>query len=198
MKLLFPELLDTLYQKGYTDVVAVCCEMIEGHEARYMNRHISLRLPRFFAITQTTPLLYTYEDTKEVMQMMTSLVHAEEDEQVVLVGHGRDGAANAVYCLADYILQQEGHPQYHVGTISGYPTLQNIKDILRKSGCRKVVLAPLIMVAAGHATKDIFLTWREALEAEGYEVRLVKKGVLEFPEIRQLMIERIKREIAEP
>jgi sirohydrochlorin cobaltochelatase len=100
--------------------------------------------------------------------------------------------------LADYILQQEGHPQYHVGTISGYPTLQNIKGILRKSGCRKVVLAPLIMVAAGHATKDIFLTWREALEAEGYEVRLVKKGVLEFPEIRQLMIERIKREIAEP
>ena len=196
-KWLFSEALDSLYAAQYTDVIAVCCEMIEGQEARYMKRHIDLRLNKFFAIRQTSPLLYTYEDTREVMQLMTDIVKADDDEQVVLVGHGRDGAANDVYCLADYILQHEGHEQYHVGTISGYPSLQNIKDILRKSGTRKVVLAPLIVAAAGHATKDIFVTWRKALEKEGYQVRLVRQGVLEYPAMRQLIINKIKKELSD-
>ena len=196
-KWLFSEALDSLYAAQYTDVIAVCCEMIEGQEARYMKRHIDLRLNKFFAIRQTSPLLYTYEDTREVMQLMTDIVKADDDEQVVLVGYGRDGAANDVYCLADYILQHEGHEQYHVGTISGYPSLQNIKDILRKSGTRKVVLAPLIVAAAGHATKDIFVTWRKALEKEGYQVRLVRQGVLEYPAMRQLIINKIKKELSD-
>ena len=84
-----------------------------------------------------------------------------------------------------------------MGTISGYPSLQNIKDILRKSGTRKVVLAPLIVAAAGHATKDIFVTWRKALEKEGYQVRLVRQGVLEYPAMRQLIINKIKKELSD-
>ena len=128
----------------------------------------------------------------------TSEDSATDDEEVVLVGHGRDGAANDVYCLADYILQHEGHANCHVGTISGYPSLDNIKHILKERNAKKVVLAPLLMVAAGHATKDIYKTWREALEAEGYEVRVVRQAALEYPEIRELVIQKIIKTIEEP
>ena len=82
--------------------------------------------------------------------------------------------------------------------MSGYPSLDNVKRILRQTGTRKVVLAPLIMLAAGHAVRDIYTTWREALEGEGYEVRLVKSGVREYTEIQQLVVDKIKAADAEP
>jgi cobalamin biosynthesis Co2+ chelatase CbiK len=50
------------------------------------------------------------------------------------------------------------------------------------------------MIAAGHATKDIFKTWREALEAEGYSVRLVRHGVIEYEEIQQMIVKKVKNE----
>ena len=102
-----------------------------------------------------------------------------------------------MYCLADFILQHEGYANYHIGTISGYPSIDEVKKILKENNTRKVVLAPLIFAAAGHATKDIFKTWREAMEAEGSEVRLVRQGVVEYPAIRQIIVEKIKQAIEE-
>ena len=195
-RLLFPKAMEQLRADGFNDVVVVCCEMIAGNEYHYLERQIERFRPEFFDIRLTTPLLYTVDDCRKVLDIVLDVVGAAADEQAVLVGHGRDDAANDVYCLADYILQHEGHERYHVGTISGYPSVEEVKRILKASDTKKVVLAPLIVMAAGHATKDIFKTWREAMEAEGYEVRLVRQGVLEYPEIRQLIIGKIKEEIA--
>ena len=194
----FPQAMLDLRKDGYNRVLTVCCEMIDGFEAGYMQRHIELLRNKFYDIKMTTPLLYTLDDCRAALKPLVDGIHASDDEEVVLVGHGRDGAANDVYCLADYILQHEGHANCHVGTISGYPSLDNIKQILKERNAKKVVLAPLIMVAAGHATKDIYKTWREALEAEGYEVRVVRQAALEYPEIRELVIQKIIKTIEEP
>ena len=85
-----------------------------------------------------------------------------------------------------------------MGTISGYPSLENIKEILRQTGSRKVVLVPLIIANAGHATKDIYKTWRASLEEEGYEVRLVRKAVCDYPEAQQLIVDKIKETDEDP
>ena len=196
-RLIFPQAMEQLKTDGYNDVTVVCCEMLDGNDANYMKRHIERLRPQFFDIRMTTPLLYTVEDCRRVMDVMVNEVGAAADEQAVLIGHGRDGVANDVYCLADFILQHEGYANYHIGTISGYPSIDEVKKILKENNTRKVVLAPLIFAAAGHATKDIFKTWREAMEAEGYEVRLVRQGVVEYPAIRQIIVEKIKQAIEE-
>ena len=41
------------------------------------------------------------------------------------------------------------------------------------------------------------MTWRKALEKEGYQVRLVRQGVLEYPAMRQLIINKIKKELSD-
>jgi len=187
-----------LRNDGYNSVIVGNGDLIAGDDTQILEQEIHELYPRFFEIKLTTPLLYTAEDCQRVMEILVGKVHAQEDEQVVFVGHGKDGAANDVYCLADYILQHEGHPNCHVGTIAGYPSLENIKRILKQTGTRKVVLVPLIMIAAGHATKDIFKTWREELEAEGYSVRLVRTAVREYPEIQQIVIDKIKTLDEEP
>ena len=193
-RLLVRDALRQLKADGYNSIVVGCCELIEGNDARNVEQIVHDMQPMFFEINITTPLLYTDDDCRRALEVLINHAAPEADEQLVFVGHGKDGAYNEVYCLCDYILQHEGHSNSHVGTIAGYPSLENVKQILRQSGSRRVVLAPLIMIAAGHATKDIFKTWREALEAEGYSVRLVRHGVIEYEEIQQMIVKKVKNE----
>ena len=186
------EAMAQLRKDGYNSIIVGNCEMIEGNDTKILEGKLDRMTGNFYMIKCTKPLLYTLEDCRQVIDIVLNHADVQPDEQAVLVGHGRDGAANDVYCLVDYILQHEGHPNCHVGTISGYPSLDNIKEILRKTGSKKVVLIPLIVANAGHATKDIYKTWREALEEEGYEVRLVKKAVCDYPEAQQLIVDKIK------
>lgn len=201
--------LQQLEADGYNSVIVGIGELIEGKDVRVVERTIEQMRPSFFEIKHTQPLLYSADDCKQVMQLLVEKTAPAADEQVVFVGHGRDEAYNDVYCLADYVLQQEGmtcsaqgdacsSKNCHVGTIAGYPSLDNVKRILRQTGTRQVVLAPLIMMTAGRATKDIFKTWREALEAEGYSVRLVRRGVCDYPEIQQLIVDKIRRADQQP
>ncbi|HCD77419.1 MAG TPA: hypothetical protein DEQ27_03555, partial [Prevotella sp.] len=67
--------------------------------------------------------------------------------QVVLVGHGSDSPANAMYSQLDYLLKDEGKAEWHVGTIEGYPTIENVERQLRKSKTKRVVLVPLLYIA---------------------------------------------------
>lgn len=196
-RLVFPKAMERLLADGFNEVIVVCCEMIDGNEADYMRHHIERLRDQFFDVKLTTPLLYTVDDCRKVLDVMVSQIRAGADEQAILIGHGRDGAANDVYCLADYILQHEGHENYHVGTISGYPSINEIKKILKACGTKKVVLAPLIIAAAGHATKDIFKTWREEMKGENYQVRLVYSGVMEYSAIREIIVEKIRQAMEE-
>lgn len=181
-----------LKAEGYNSIVVGNCEMLEGNDTKILEGKLDALSKDFFMIKCTKPLLYTVDDCRQVIDIVLSHADLQPDEQLVLVGHGRDGAANDVYCLVDYLLQHEGHPQCHVGTISGFPSLDNIKDILKQTGTRKVVLVPFIIANAGHATKDIYKTWRESLEQEGYEVRLVRKGVCDYPKIQQLIEDKVR------
>ena len=194
-KPLFVQAMRQLEADGYNSVTVCCGELIEGQAARIIEREVEELRPLFFEIKTTTPLFYSVEDCRQALRPIIAAVGAKEDEQVVLVGHGRDGAYNDVYCLIDYILQHEGHANFHVGTISGYPTFENVRQTLRLTGTGKVVLVPLIMIQAGHATKDIYKTWREALEADGSSVRVVRKGVREYEDIQQLIIDKLRTAI---
>ena len=187
-----------LKAEGYNSIVVGNCEMLEGNDTKILEGKLARLVNDFYMIKCTKPLLYTVDDCRQVIDIVLSHADLQPDEQLVLVGHGRDGAANDVYCLVDYLLQHEGHPQCHVGTISGYPSLDNIKAILKQTGTRKVVLVPLIVANAGHATKDIYKTWRESLEQEGYEVRLVKQGVCDYPEIQQLIVDKVRATDEDP
>ncbi len=192
------EALLQLRRDGFNSIIVANCDVLAGIDTQLLEQDIRDLYPRFFEIKSTSPLLYTADDCRRVLDMLLKKVAPAADEQVVLVGHGRDGAANDVYCLADYIMQHEGHANCHVGTISGYPSLDNIKATLRQTGTRRVVLAPLIMTAAGHATRDIFKTWREELEHEGYSVRLVRSALDEYEETSELIIDKISALDKEP
>ena len=190
--------LQQLEADGYNSIVVVSGELIEGKTARLLAQRVDTMRHHFFELKTTSPLLFSADDCRRVMQVVAREAHAAADEQVVLVCHGRNGVADAVFALCDYILQHEGYENCHVATIEGYPSMANIKEILSRSGSRRVVLVPLMMVGGGHAKRQVCTNWRQALESDGYSVRTVESGLLDHADIQQLIIDKIKEADQQP
>lgn len=147
------------------------------------------------SISMTKPLLYNSDDCKWLANVLSQHIKADHDTEIVLVGHGSDDSANATYALVDYIMQQEGKENFHVGTIEGYPDLNAIKQILKKRKAQKVILFQLLLIAGNHALQDINGTWKSELEKEGYKVTVAQEGLLELTEVQQRIIGNIEKEI---
>ncbi|MBQ9645044.1 MAG: sirohydrochlorin cobaltochelatase [Prevotella sp.] len=195
---LVTDALQQLEADGYNSIIVVSGELLHGKTARLMEQQVDTMSYRFFEVKTTTPLLYTADDCRKVMPLLVQAAQVGADEQCVFVTHGKNGADDAVLCLADYVLQHEGYANCHVGTAEGYPSMQNIRQQLQLSGSKRVVLVPLMMVGGGHAKRTVGKAWRETLEADGYSVRALTGGVLDVPAIQQLIIDRIKETDRQP
>ena len=88
----------------------------------------------------------------------------------------------------DYIFKYLGY-SYYVGTIEGFPSIDEIKEILAKDGIKKVTLIPFMIVAGEHAKNDIANDWKEELESSGFEVNLNLTSLGAIKEIRDILVE---------
>lgn len=190
--------LQQLEADGYNSVIVVSGELLQGKTTRIMEQQIDTMRYRFFEVKTTTPLLYTPDDCRKVMPLLVQAAQVDDGEQCVFVTRGKNGADDAVLCLADYVLQHEGYANCHVGTAEGYPSMQDVRQQLLQSGSKRVVLMPLMMVGGGHAKRTVGKAWRETLEAEGYSVRALTSGVLDVPAIQQIIIDKIKEADQQP
>lgn len=85
-------------------------------------------------------------------------------QNFVLVGHGTYTPSTAIYSQIDYMLKANGLTNFHVGTIEGYPTFENMLAQLKVAKAKRVTLVPFMFVAGDHAKNDISVDWKEALE----------------------------------
>ena len=122
----------------------------------------------------------------------------EDDEMLVLMGHGTDHHANSAYPTLEYTFHALGYNQVLVGTVESFPELKNVMAKLEISGKKKVVLMPFMLVAGDHAKNDMAGeedSWKSELEDAGYEVRVIMKGLGEFEGIRKIFTEHLEEEI---
>lgn len=183
------EALIRLHEEGYTHILVQSTNIIEGTEMKALRREVESLSLNFRDIRVGNPLLYAPEDYAVVVKAITGEMNqAVKGGQKLLVGHGTPDAATASYAMFDYMLKSEGHPEYHVGTVEGYPEYDDALRVLKKSKSRVVTLAPLMFVAGDHARNDIAGEWKENLEKEGYKVNLYLKGLGENPGVQDLFI----------
>ncbi len=112
----------------------------------------------------------------------------------MLVGHGSDSPANAMYSQIDYLLKAEGKSSWHVGTIEGFPKRENVEQQLKNSKNKNVILVPLLYIAGNHQ-KDIDGVWKTQLQTKGYHVDVFGKGIGEMTEIQNMIIGKIDAQI---
>lgn len=183
-----------LRAEGYTHLIVQSTNIIDGVEMESLRRDVESVKPFFQEIRVGHPLMYSTEDALKVVDILVKRipVSCKKREHVLLVGHGTATPATAIYSEIDYMFKAEGHPNYHVGTIEGYPTFENAVQMLKAAKAKTVVLAPLMFVAGDHAKNDISQEWKEALEKEGFQVSLHLEGLGEVPEIQDIYLAHIQ------
>jgi len=182
------EAIDKLEKEGYTYLIVQSSNIIPGIEFKTLEKQIELYKNKFKDIRIGAPLLGENENYKKVLTILKKDIgDLEDNEGVVLVGHGTRDSANSTYACVDYTAKDLGLP-FYVGTIEGYPTIDNVIKNLKKDNIKKVILTPFMFVAGDHANNDIAVDWKEKLEKNGFIVKNRIKGLGEIKEIRELMI----------
>lgn len=184
------EALEKLKADGYTHILIQSSNIIEGIEMESLRKDVAPLEKNFKDVRIGNPLLYTPHDYEEVIAAITK--NGAKEGATVLVGHGTYTPATAQYAMMDYMLQAKGYADYHVGTIEGYPSFEDMLGKLKASKVKKVLLMPFMFVAGDHANNDIAGDWKEALEKEGYEVSVFMQGLGQNPAIQKLFIDHVK------
>lgn len=169
------EALARLKEEGYTHVIVQSSNIIEGIEMESLRTEAEAALPWFKDLRVGNPLLYSVEDYEAVVAALTQ--EAPKEGSVVFVGHGTYTPITATYAMMDYMLKAKGFGNYHVGTIEGYPSFDDMLKQLQKDGTKQVTLVPFMFVAGDHANNDIAIDWKENLTQAGYEVNVHMEGL---------------------
>jgi sirohydrochlorin cobaltochelatase len=182
-----------LRSEGYQHVVVQPTHIIPGEEYATLLDDVSQVKHLFADIRVGKPLLYSLDDCQAVATLFNSQLSAEADKRshVVWVGHGTAHPANAMYAQMDYLLKRL-NPHFHVGTIEGFPSFDDVVSDLKQAKAHRVVLVPFMFVAGDHAKNDISEEWKAALEKEGFHVELRLEGLGQNKGVQQLFMNHIQ------
>lgn len=193
------EILEKLYEAGYEEVIMQPLHMIPGEEFIYINKIAEAFKEKFEVLKVGRPIFY-YQGIEELPQDYSLFIEAtkelyEENNAVVLMGHGTAHPANSVYGCLQAVFEDDGYENVFVTTVEGYPNFENVISRVKRKNISEVTIAPLMVVAGDHARNDMASDDEESLksmlEAEGIKVNVHLKGLGENEKFNELYINRI-------
>ena len=193
------EAMEQMERDGIAEVIVQPTHVLNGIENDQMTEDVLAFEGRFDHIVTGAPLLTSQEDNDRVVQAVLDELHPAADEALVLMGHGTEHYANAVYAALDYQFKDMGHKNIFMGTVEAYPSFDSLIKQVRAVHPRRVTLAPFMIVAGDHATNDLSGeeedSWKSKFENAGFEVDCVLKGLGEYPGIRKVFLDHIASSI---
>ena len=193
------EILEKLYEAGYEEVIMQPLHIIPGEEFIYINKIAEVFKEKFEVLKVGRPIFY-YQGIEELPQDYSLFIEAtkelyEENNAVVLMGHGTAHPANSVYGCLQAVFEDDGYENVFVTTVEGYPNFENVISRVKRKNISEVTIAPLMVVAGDHARNDMASDDEESLksmlEAEGIKVNVHLKGLGENEKFNELYINRI-------
>ncbi|RKD21416.1 sirohydrochlorin cobaltochelatase [Caminicella sporogenes DSM 14501] len=187
------EALDYLKSQKYSEVIIQPLHIMNGAEYDELLAQVAAYEGDFDKLKVGKPLLTTTEDYLEVVKALKAqLPELKDDEAVVFMGHGTHHFANATYSELEYVLHDLGHKNVFVGTVEGYPGLEQVMNRLKENNIKKVTLMPFMLVAGDHATNDMAGdeddSWKTVLKKAGYEVEVYLHGLGENKGIQDIYL----------
>ena len=187
------EALEQMKKDGIRNVIVQSTHVLNGSEHTRMQNDIEEMRERFEKIVVGAPLLSSSTDIERVAKFMVQSHQIGQDEFLLWVGHGTEHPSNATYNLINEILWKEGRQNIFLGTLKAYPSIEDVLRYLKNKNVKKIILSPFMIVAGTHTINEILGkeedSWKSILEKEGYEVIGEQKGLGEYPELRNILIE---------
>ncbi len=193
------EALAQLMDQGYGNVAVQSLHVIPGEEF-----HDLVRVVRGFAVMGSRfrpliglPLCSTTGDLRAVVGIMAKNLPQgrKKQEAVVFMGHGTHHPAGVVYPALAYLLQRLD-PLLIMGTVEGYPTLDDVVSELKARRVKKAYLLPFMTVAGDHAMNDMAGdepdSWKSVLAKNGIQSAPVMRALTDIPAVVDLYIAHTK------
>ncbi|MFA6807823.1 MAG: sirohydrochlorin cobaltochelatase [Eubacteriales bacterium] len=189
--------LEKLKSEGFSEVVVQPLHVICGEEFESLTEDVEKFKTDFDKLVIGRPILTTAEDYKIAAEALkTQLPELKEGEAVVLMGHGTSHPANAAYACFQYVLDDLGIENVFVGTVEGYPDLNNVIKLLKENDIDTVTLMPFMVVAGDHANNDMAGdeedSWKTLLKKEGFIVNAYLHGLGENKAVQDIYIQHVK------
>lgn len=128
--------------------------------------------------------LSSVENCDEMAEILVKrFAKTPADTAVVLMGHGTPHhIANAMYSQLQVSLNKAAENRFFIGTVENTPLIEDVAAALKKSGYKKVLLSPLMIVAGDHALNDMAgkddpESWYSILTREGFAVSTRVEGL---------------------
>lgn len=197
------EAMDHLVEEGFKTVIVQPTHVINGEMNDEMTAVVRRYLDRFEEIKIGHPLLTQSEDYKKVIRaIMDQFSDIDNNEALVLMGHGTGHHINSVYADLGSQFKDQGYSNVFVGTVEAYPDISAVAQQVRAYNPQKIVLLPLMIVAGDHACHDMAGegedSWKSIFQGAGYKVRCILQGLGEFQAIRNIFLEHVAAAITEP
>ena len=194
------EALAKMMRENFTHVAVQSLHTIPGAEFHGMLKNVHKFAGMDKGIKKVLvgyPLMATSEDVQRVAEAIIKVIPKErkKKEGVVLMGHGTHHPANVYYAALNYHVQKLD-PNIFVGTVEGWPEIDDIKADLKKRRIKKIYLMPFMSVAGDHARNDMAGpsadSWKSMLEKEGINCVVVLKGTAEFQEFVDIWVDHLR------
>ncbi len=191
--------LSELIDQGYTSIVIQSLHIIPGQEYQYLEnivktfRNIS---KHEVTISLGHPLLYSQDDLAETAQnMIQASPPLAKGEAMLWMAHGTKDQSSIYYPALQYALSTHS-PQQYLATVEFEPALESVVKQLKAAKIKTIYLQPFMSVAGDHAINDMAGeepdSWKQQLEAAGFRVECILKGLIENDIFVNQWINRIK------
>lgn len=187
------EAMERMVNDGIREAAVLPTHIMGGIENDRMTADILKYEDQFEKIVIGAPLLSCDQDIVHSAEaVMDEFGKLQPDEALIFMGHGTSHQANEVYVRFEDALKKCGHENVFVGTVEGFPTLDDMIEKMREKNFRKIHLAPLMLVAGDHAVNDMSgdekQSWKSCFEEEGYKVECHLKGLGEYSGVRKIFL----------
>ncbi len=192
--------LQKMKDDGFSEVIVQPLHVINGAEYTDVVQIASEFKSSFDKFNIGSPLLTSVEDYKAVVNALkTQLPELKDNEAVAFMGHGTHHPANSAYACFQYALEDMDVKNVFMGTVEGYPDLDNVIEKLNDNHIETVTLMPFMLVAGDHANNDMAGdeedAWKSILKKNGFVVNTYIHGLGENKAIQELYVAHTKAAI---
>ena len=117
---------------------------------------------------------------------------------LVYMGHGNEYFSTGIYAeFQDQMRRMYPNVSIFIGTVEGYPSLDNVSEALKHTGIKKIILKPMMVVAGDHANNDMASdeddSWKTIFTKQGIKVECIVKGLGENNKWAGIYADHIKK-----
>ncbi len=188
--------LDKIVGEGAKRLIVVPTHILAGAEYKKLAGQVAEYGSQLKQIKITKAVLEDAWDCVKLAAFLSRTFRFRDDKEYIFMGHGSDSAANERYNQMNSAFENMGLENVRIATVEAKPDIDDALSALKShAGKRPVVLSPFMVVAGEHVHNDMAGdkdSFASKLREEGYEVEINMSGLGEYPDYRNIYVNKLK------